>query len=219
MSTVKTTNLQHASAGSPAIVLDAAGDATYAGTHDFSAATVTGAGGLRLVTPTSIDNTGGSASATGGEVTFTGVTSVSLNGVFTSAYDNYRIMFNAERGTSGNTNLRLRASGTDDTGSNYVVGRYYVGVNISQAAGSQNNSTNADWDFLNCQSGTVSGCSVDLFSPQKSTTTAGNFISGGSFLDIFGYSHTQTTSYDGLTVFVTASNMTGTVRVYGYQNS
>ena len=44
MSTVKTTNLQHASAGSPAIVLDAAGDATYAGTHDFSAATVTGVG-------------------------------------------------------------------------------------------------------------------------------------------------------------------------------
>ena len=42
MSTLKTTNLQHASAGSPAIVLDAAGDATYAGTHDFSAATVTG---------------------------------------------------------------------------------------------------------------------------------------------------------------------------------
>ena len=42
MSTVKTTNLQHASAGSPAIVLDADGDATYAGTHDFSAATVTG---------------------------------------------------------------------------------------------------------------------------------------------------------------------------------
>ena len=43
MSTLKTTNLQHPSAGSPAIVLDADGDATYAGVHDFSAATVTGA--------------------------------------------------------------------------------------------------------------------------------------------------------------------------------
>ena len=56
MSTVKTTNLQHASAGSPAIVLDADGDATYAGTHDFSAATVTGVGKvLQVVSVTKVD--------------------------------------------------------------------------------------------------------------------------------------------------------------------
>ncbi len=56
MSTVKVTNLSHASAGSPAIVLDAAGDATYAGTHDFSAATVTGVGKiLQVVSVTKVD--------------------------------------------------------------------------------------------------------------------------------------------------------------------
>ena len=49
MSTLKTTNLQHPSAGSPAIVLDADGDAAYAGVHDFSAATVTGVGKILQV--------------------------------------------------------------------------------------------------------------------------------------------------------------------------
>jgi len=89
MSTIKTTNIQHPSAVDPAIVLDSDGDAVYAGVHDFTSATVTGAGGLRLITPTSIANSGGSSSASGGAVTFTGVTSVSLNGCFTSTYANY----------------------------------------------------------------------------------------------------------------------------------
>ena len=63
MSTLKTTNLQHASAGSPAIVLDAAGDATYAGTHDFSAATVTGVGKILQVVEART-NTGTTTSST-----------------------------------------------------------------------------------------------------------------------------------------------------------
>lgn len=42
MSTVKATNFQHPSAASPAIVLTSTGNATYAGAHDFTAATVTG---------------------------------------------------------------------------------------------------------------------------------------------------------------------------------
>jgi hypothetical protein len=48
--------------------------------------------GLRLITPTSV--TGGTIGTTGA-VTFSGASSVSLNGVFSSAYDNYRIVMNA----------------------------------------------------------------------------------------------------------------------------
>ena len=44
MSTIKTTNIQNPSAASPSIVLASTGNATYAATHDFTAATVTGAG-------------------------------------------------------------------------------------------------------------------------------------------------------------------------------
>ncbi len=47
-------------------------------------------GGLSMVNPTSIANSGGTASASGGQVTFTGVTSISLNGVLTITDDNYQ---------------------------------------------------------------------------------------------------------------------------------
>jgi hypothetical protein len=43
-------------------------------------------GGLAPATPTSIANSGGSASLSGNTVTFTGVSSVSLNGCFTGDY-------------------------------------------------------------------------------------------------------------------------------------
>ena len=172
--------------------------------------------GLNLVTPTSIANTTGSASITGGEVTFTGVTSLSLNGVFTSTYSNYRILFSGQGSTSVSTTMRLRASGTDNTGSNYKIGRYYVGVNQSQVAGNTNNDTSTGFGFVIMQVSTTSNGSIDLFDPQKASVTSGNLITGGSFLDIYGYSHTQATSYDGFTVFVNVGNMTGKVRVYGY---
>lgn len=128
MSTLKTTNIQHPSAAAPAIVLDAAGDATYAGTHDFTAATVTGAGGLRLITPTSIANSGGSSSVTGGAITFTGVTTISVNGCFTSTYDNYVVQIIATGGAANLAqNIRLRVAGSDNsTASSYVAQNLFV---------------------------------------------------------------------------------------------
>jgi hypothetical protein len=44
MSTLKTTNLQSLTAANPAIVLGSSNGAAYAGTHDFTGATVTGVG-------------------------------------------------------------------------------------------------------------------------------------------------------------------------------
>jgi hypothetical protein len=53
-----------------------------------------------------------------GTVTFTGASSVSLNGVFSSTYDNYRIVFTTT--TISNIFMRLRVSNADETTSQYV---------------------------------------------------------------------------------------------------
>ena len=126
MSTIKVTNVSHPSAASPAIVLDADGDATYAGVHDFSAATVTGAPqGLVHINTT----------------TFSAVSSVSVNNCFTSAYENYLILGNVI-GTAGTSiAARLRASGTDAT-TNY--GDQYVQVlNTAYTQGSRSGFASA----------------------------------------------------------------------------
>jgi len=71
--------------------------------------------GLTQVTPTSIANSGGSSSLSGGAVTFTGVTSISLNGVFTSTYENYFVIATVTASAGTATKVRLGNAGTDTT--------------------------------------------------------------------------------------------------------
>jgi hypothetical protein len=217
MSTIKVTNVSHPSAASPAIVLDADGDATYAGVHDFSAATVTGAGGLRLVTPTSIANSGGSASASGGAVTFSAVNSVSLNGVLSATYDNYRIVVSSAFSSDQSLRARLRLSGTDASGTTYFYQRV---TGSSSTASSTGESSIGHFYFGDC-SGNLSAWSIDMFNPAKAseTQTLTLNVRGNNSIQTVSGVHTTATAYDGITFFPTSGTMTGTIRVYGYQNS
>ena len=211
MSTVKATNFSHPSAANPAIVLDAAGGATVAGM------------GLVLVSPTSIANSGGSASASGGAVTFTGVSSVSLNGVFSGTYSNYKITINAPT-NSGNLNFRMRTSGTDNSSSNY----YFNGPEVSTSSTNtytvaRSNGLQSYWLTGGFSNGPV-GVSLDIFDPQNTEKTrfVGIAISAGD-TDLTGRFLTGimsvTTSYDGLTLYPSSGTITGTIRVYGYRNA
>jgi len=90
--------------------------------------------GLRNVAPTSVSVGSGSATTNAnGTVSFSGATSVSLNGVFNSTYTNYRLMLNFSAFTANhNMGLRFRTSGVDASGANY----FYAGNTMSTASGS-----------------------------------------------------------------------------------
>ena len=213
MSTIKVNNLQHPSAASPAIVLDAAGNATVAGM------------GLVLVKPTSIANSGGSAALSGGAVTFTGVTSVSLNGCFSANYDNYLVLVrNSWADASGNPylDLRLRLSGTDSAVSySYVLTQAFTAIAVDTNA---NNTTLARISRAGDINNGLGSNNINIFAPflaQRTTfvsdcstpyaaTSNKRILSSGD--------HSPTTSYDGFTLLPSASNITGNIRVYGYQN-
>ena len=94
--------------------------------------------GLKLIVPTSVAGSGVSVSATG-KVTFTAATTVSVNGCFTSSYDNYLIVMRM-KASSGNPNIqvRMRASGSDATGSNYT--RQYLTADSTTVAGGRDTS-------------------------------------------------------------------------------
>lgn len=211
MSTIKTTNLQHPSAASPNLVLAA----------DGSVSGGAGLGGLVLVSPTSIANSGGSASASGGQVTFTGVSSVSLNGVFTSAYTNYRIVARVYGdATNRAVRLRFRVSGSDDSTSNYAVGGYRARVNGTVAGYSETGAAYAVVNYVNETRGTLS---MDVFDPQK--TEFSKFSGTGSGSDdvagmgqFFGGYFAQNTVFDGFTIYPNTGNLTGIIRVYGYKD-
>jgi len=184
------------------------------------------ASGLVLITPTSIANSGGSSSASGGQVTFTGVSSISLNGVFTSAYENYLLVGNAiSSNVSSYWNYRLRASGTDDTSSLYG---WNIGYVQSTTVGSLGRSAAANYGALGWMTDETGALEITIYRPQASARTA---ISGTSYArrvtatvilptPIFtGGEFTGTTQFDGITLYPDSGTFTGVVRVYSYQNT
>ena len=208
MSTIKTTNLQHPSSASPNLVLAA----------DGSVSGGAGLGGLVLVSPTSIANSGGTATATGGEVSFSGVTSVSLNGVFSSTYENYVIVLRALGSVEYTGRVRLRAAGTDNTTANGYIVQAVRG--ISTAATAFNNTNNL-WDNIFYGDATAAVAEYAFYRPNVAATTffTGNFFGRTDYVATVGGYHTQATAYDGITFIASTGNITGTVRVYGYKNS
>ena len=84
------------------------------------------AGGLVQMIPTSISNTSGTASVSSrGLVTFSGVSTLSLNGVFTSAYKVYKIFWLGRHTANTGCLMRLRASGTDSSASDHSYAATY----------------------------------------------------------------------------------------------
>lgn len=177
-------------------------------------------GGLSPATPTSIANSGGTATLSGNTVTCTGVTSVSLNGCFTSTYSNYRIVVAASQATSNAFMvLRLRAAGTDNTSAVYAWQRHIVSTGGSAVVSSAVTATSWNAGTIGTA---VSGVVVELQSPQTNTRTAGQVVYAATLaatipeMGVFGLFHDAAYQADGFTLSSTYA-ITGTVAVYGYK--
>ena len=171
--------------------------------------------GLNLVTPTSIANSGGSSSLTGAAVSFTGVTSISINGVFTSTYNNYFLACTFTASTGVNPRIRLRATGSD-TSSGYHSRTFLFGSTTAQtyettffAIGDAR--TNMNGFTAQILGPNLAANSVFMSHHTDSNTTAVAINLESGYL-------ADSTQYDGLSFFPNTGNVTGTIRIYGYQN-
>ena len=208
MSTLKATNLSHASAASPNIVLDSAGKVTFGGA-------VAGAG-MDLITPTSVAGTG--VTVSGGAVSFSASTSLSVNGCFTSTYQNYFILMNfVAAAATPSVSWRYRAAGTDYSGATYSNQSGVDNGSVTQGARTQTQTSNAMGDINTVRTHAV----IHVFGPQDATQTTLNIRRGyGDILQLTYYNlETTSTSYDGFSIIMSSSNFTGTLRIYGYRNS
>lgn len=185
--------------------------------------------GLIPVVPTSIVvATGTGATSTNGTVTVTGATNLSLNGVFTPKYRNYRIVFNMNCPTTGSSfSMRLRAAGTDNSAASYS----YVGRRaISWSYGDGGGTATTSWSLIEGISGQgttqTSVATIDLTTPQVSTVRTGLILQSGFIAEGSAYygsafyagSHNVTASFDGVSFIPAGGTFTGTVNVYGYNN-
>jgi len=168
-----------------------------------------------------IDTTVGGLSGAGlvhiNETTWSSSSSVNINNVFTSDYRFYRLIFDTTGASLGDATIRLRASGTDNTGTDYNQGFSSLTTANNTVTGASNVATS--WNFMKLNN--VGNCSaaIDIYNPQVSgaNTMATCNWSGATSVLLGGYSWlflNNTTSYDGLTIAFTSS--TGRVKIYGY---
>lgn len=178
--------------------------------------------GYEICVPTSTAVTGTGSSATintNGSVTFSACTSLSLNGVFTSTYDNYMIVMRHSRSTSDDYMYgRLRLSGTDNTtASSYTTQQLEAATTIIVSS----RTTTTRWYLFGSGSSVRDGGVINLYGPYLVQPTAFRALSadgsGTARLFSAGGTHNQSTSYDGIT-FENAggtNSYSGLVCVYG----
>jgi len=176
--------------------------------------------GMVLLTDYTIDHAGTSATLTNGQVTFTAVTSLSLNGVFSAGFDNYVVSVRGSIATSGaGVRVRYRASGTDDSGTNYTA-QYLEAEGTSVTASratSQNKGGVAGFNNAYPQ-----GFSLNIYGPFLSQPTAWGSIDINAYLGAtiseYAGTHSLSTSYDGFTLIPDANSITGALQVYGVRS-
>jgi len=178
--------------------------------------------GLAKIIPSSVAVGSGTGSADSlGNVTFSGASSVSLNGVFSSNYDYYKMTIDAKTASgSASISARLRTGGTDATAGNY--NRQWL--NAGGTSVSASNSVNAtSWDiFVYTVDATVSyATNIEIANVAKALPTTAvlthtRFYDSSIAFNGLAFGHTLSTAYDGITLITSASTISGTVRVYGY---
>ena len=160
---------------------------------------------------------------------FSGVASQSVNDVFSATYTNYKILVKAACSSGTQLSLRMRVGGTDLTSSSYMFGGVYAPFNGTatvtgeNANGTPGGATAAGFPILDVD-GNPGYARIEMFDPFATEQTGlifdQVFNSGGSrnagYYEVFSGLTTVTTSYTGFTLLPTAGNITGTVRVYGY---
>jgi hypothetical protein len=153
---------------------------------------------------------------------FSGVASQSSDDVFSSTYDNYRIVLKYTQSTSNTTTMRFRTSGSSNTNATYsnAVYRYQSDNTVGGQAGDESQTVltingAAIANFVNTYS-------IDVFSPNLAEYTNINMVgylgqSASRVRAIFGSGHfANTTLFDGFQIISTTGNITGTYSVYGY---
>lgn len=176
--------------------------------------------GMILMRPTSIVVAGTGATASigvNGSVTFTSATSLSLNGVFTSAYDNYMVVMRDNSSATTQYFYRLRTAGTDASGANYTY--QYIQADGTTVNGARTSSATAGWCGYS-SSTQRSGQTVYLYGPNLAQPTAVRSVSvvgadSGRILDNAS-THSVSTAYDGITIYPNSpTTFSGLVSVYG----
>jgi len=175
--------------------------------------------GVTPIVPTSVAVGSGSYStSSNGKVSFTTVgTSLSLNGVFTSAFEHYKVVASWTYAAANATSLRFRSGGTDKSSSLYDWAAL-----VADATGPRQTRVTASGNITVGVAGTSISLDMMVFQPNSASiptrVESKGFCwtptSGANIIDSYGGYSTAGTD-DGFTILPAGSTITGTVQVFG----
>lgn len=178
--------------------------------------------GLVPVRPTSVTVGSGTASVdVNGLITFTGASSLSLNGIFTSSFRNYKIIIENFGSSLGSAlNMRLRVGGVDRATSSYFYGAEFQRTTGVNAALSANGTTQFDFNRIPTNTVNQGSVVINLVSGNTAQSTKVSYMSYGedssSGLSVVGSGICIVgANSDGMTFFPSTGTFTGTMKVYG----
>ena len=171
--------------------------------------------GLVKVIPTSVSSVGGTSATLGATGTVTigsANSSVTVNGAFSSLYDNYVIQYN--NGVGNVSQAMYMALGASTT--TYYSSLLYVAYATNAiTANSINNGSNWYIGEATAASNTIMATIQNPFL-SRYTHFSGAYA-GTVAGSVNGY-HATATSYSSFTISVSGTITGGTLRVYGYRN-
>ena len=155
--------------------------------------------------------------------TFSAVSSVSIDNVFSSTYDDYRVMMRYSASVSSDLFLRYRSGGVDSTNATQN-NRGFIDPN----AVAVQNFALVDQNYLRINNSATVGNAItmDIQSPFDSGQyTFGSYMAQQNHFAVsakfaVGSATILTAAqHDGFTFYPASGNITGTLRIYGYRNS
>lgn len=173
--------------------------------------------GSDIIYPTSVAGTG--VTLLGGQVSFSGATSVSVNGCFTNSYSHYRIYADYTASSSAVLTCRFRASGTDNSTAVYQVRGSDITSTLAGIA--LNDQTSAA--ITTAQTG-GNALVFDCINPQATKYTQCPFTSDSSLVSVSDlmrtgtFTHLAAISFDGFSLNMASGSITGNLRIYGMRN-
>ena len=173
--------------------------------------------GLIPLRPTSVQVSGGSASADSEGIVSYNAGTISLNGIWDTAYSRFRVVI-AHGGGSNNTDMyfRLRTAGTDYTGTNYNYNAYLINM-TNGTVGINRFGSNSTVSVITAFQNSAAAVSFDIVNPNNGAQKFWTGTSGGNYYGgvISGYMPYNTAT-DGLSISAALGTMSGAIQVFGY---
>jgi hypothetical protein len=152
------------------------------------------------------------------QTSVTGAGTISVDNVFTTEFQNYKLVLNLTSMGAGSVRLRFRTGGSDVTLNEYS---WVYGLSAGGNTWTTDRAFTTDTGLIAANTGaTTFAGEMICFSPQASLATqvvSNGTDASGSILELGNCGYKLTTSFNGVSILGTT--MTGTLRIYGLRNA